>query len=342
MKVIKYLIIAILSCVISEGISQNSDFSIYCNCEKSKDLSKFKGQAVSVLYRGVHFCKDIFPDNSACDKYIKQHMPGVNVLESLHIYSSYQNILKYTQSTVAYDDLMRHQILNTNFMFQQILRKLKQKNNMVLKDTNYIEYHSEYSNKYSSNHRCKEFSLNKYGTQFEDNPFLSFSKTPKHALKYAYAVDKQYSTHFPLEINFNNGIPEIDTLGVIQVVFIRQSDLYKLGVCDVNQDIGKPGQRKFLENEVSLDGFAFPENFVFQCKAKLPKLNSNSDDCKILGISEKTKKNWYNKTNSQNNIKKDYVKTDLIDCMGRKIEDEIKKIAEENQINIVSLIDLKK
>ena len=204
---------------------------------------------------------------------------------------------------------------------------------MTLRGNNYIGYHKDYSNNYSNGGHI--FDLNRYGTQFEANPFLSFSKGIEHAIKYACGIDKKYSCYSPLTANFTqDGSSKNGTIGVIQVIFIKKEDLKKLAVCDVNKEIGKPGQRKFHEEEVSLDGYAFPENFVFQCEANLPNLSKDSNDWKELGISNTIRKNWLS-----GKMKTDYVKKYLMPYLQKMIKDEVEKLANSNGIELVSSLE---
>lgn len=290
------------------------------------------------LYRGINFCSDIFDEQKRAD-FISNHVPGENVLESLHIDQTTQWILKYNAKyniDISEDAIRQHQIFNTNFMFQYILRQNKIKNNMVLRDSLYKDYHKGYSNHYSSN--SGYFNLNQYGTQFVANPFLSFSKNPKHAVKYAYGVNKSYAGHSPLTAQYaSDGSLQIGPVGVVQVVFVREEDLLKLGVCDVNKEIGRPWRRIGNENEVSLDGCAFSENFVLQISAKLPSLTSKSQDCSQLGISDTVKKNW-----RQSGKYPYYINRYVAPRLEEFINSQVKNFAKENKMKIVQLKDFRR
>ena len=99
-----------------------------------------------------------------------------------------------------------------------------------------------------------------------------------------------------------------------------------------------PFYRKFNEHEVTLDGYAFPENFVFQIEAKLPSLMANSDDCVKIGLSINVTRNWKSAMHNSDY----YIKKHLIPSLMNDINGKITDIAKTNNLKLTNLEDLRR
>lgn len=261
-------------------------FATFTECQVSEHLNEFRGEDVVVLYRGLHFCPDIFTNQEKQNAYVSSHVPGVDYIECNHICKSIANIQKFSYEKPNSECLLRQQLLNTSFMFNR-LKRLQESNGMILRESYYDKSHKYYSAHYSSDNSDANLlsCVNRAGTQFLANPFLSFSKHPTHAVKYGYGIGKKYVGHKKLGVIYYDGVPINSTLGVFQVILLKSEDIYKLGVCDVNAQIGRPPRRIYTEEEVSLEGFAAPSNFIIQGKMKLPNL-FNRAECNAIGLKQ--------------------------------------------------------
>ena len=307
--------------------------------ERRQSSLNFNQEAVVPLYRGLHFCTDLF-NHEAIINYLEQHAPGVNFLECDHVRKSIGNIRRLVPGVDIGESILRGQILNNAFMLS-ILRKPKQINGINLRNSYFESFHKDYSNLYSGDsYQAFLDKINKYSnteTQFLGNPRLSFSKNIIHPLKYSYGI-KKYAGYTPLKASFStDGTPTESIFGVLQVAFLRRNDLSALGVCDVNEDIGKPGHRIFNEEEVSLDGFLPPKNFVLDFKAKIPDLSDNGEENNILGITNVVRKHWlsekYQKTN--------YIDKYLVQSYEKYINKAVEEIIRAQGCRLVTLEQLK-
>lgn len=355
-----------------EPSSSTSDSGEYSDDEcdilnkkaKNNDqLNLEESNAYFALYRGHHYIKILFTDENKIEENLEhgddesseQEAEGIPLLSS----AGYTLAGKKFLSPIASKEVKKY-----GDIIRTILKAFKRQSEEMYNKfhetytNNHIQFHNYLENSNQIEDPLAKSAFNKYITIFCEeakkaavpehwekavlrNPFVSFSATPRHAVKYAVG-DKSYTggKAVILTPDYQDGIPQNRYLGKTYIAVFQPRDIKDLEPTFIidrhaqgDMEIINHYRNDILsEHEISFLGY-LPEGYIkFSQPMEVPDFSEPtwSKDASI--IPETSYKNWYNFSDKERNTEKniDTLLKIVIKKGSAALDLQAKKITEED------------